>query len=178
MLRKLIAAMVLLACSAAQAGLVTLDFTASSLGQWTLNGYTPIPGSISGQFKYTSAAVDAPIESLVSVDLSIGGHQYTTNELSFDNSRTGYLAIGAATDVFAMTPGSNDFWFIFGPDIDFSFTSTLDQEITSADEVISNAVFAENNVPEPTTWSLMALGLLALGASRKKLPTRTSTPLA
>jgi hypothetical protein len=166
--RTFIAALVLLACSAAQAGLVTLDFTASSLGQWTFNGYTPVPGSVTGQFKYLSAGLDAPIESLVSVDLLIGGHQYTTDELSFDNSRTGYLAIGAATDVFAASPGSNDFWFIFGPDFDFAYSTTFDDYLTTADSVTSNAVFAENAVPEPATWGLMALGLAALAASRKQ----------
>lgn len=167
-MRKFIAATVLLACSAAHAGLVTLDFTASSLGQWTFDGYTPVAGSVTGQFKYLSAGLDAPIESLVGVDLTIGGHQYTTNELSFDNSRSGYLAIGAASDVFAATPGSNDFWFIFGPDIDFAFSTVGDDYLTTADSVISNAVFTENTVPEPATGGLLALGLVALAAFHKK----------
>lgn len=178
-LRKFIAVVVFLACSAAQAGVVTLDFTASNLGQWTFNGYTPIAGSVTGQFKYVSAAIDAPIESLVSVDLLIGGHQYTTDELSFDNSRMDYLAIGAASDVFSMSPGTNDFWFIFGPDIDFSFATTFDEDPTTAGYATSNATFAaDNTVPEPATWGLLAFGLVALAAFRKKLtPKLTHSPL-
>lgn len=168
---------VVLAMSVGPARAVVVDYTFTASGFAAGAPEDPVSGSI----QWEAASLTSPIDSLVSIDLSIAGHAYTLGELAFQNdlatSRIGDTANGGISN---LTAGTDDFVIIFNrlnttlPLEFFDYTSVQSPSgvfpTTSGEATASLAP-----LPEPGTLSLFGLGLMgitAYGRRRRGCQTR------
>lgn len=103
---------VLLAPMAADAEAITVNFRASGFQDNRGDSSAPAD-SVSGTIVYEAANLLSPIDSIVSVSLSVGSYAYTLNEVGFFNfPDTGGIG-GLLNDPNSVTAGTNDFIFSF-----------------------------------------------------------------
>jgi hypothetical protein len=155
----------------AQAIPIEVDFTAGD--------FTPSPASpptipptdpVIGTIIYEAASITANIDSLTSINLIIGGHNYLINEIGYISPFFGRQKIGGnSAGVAGMSSGTDDFsldWFegTLTPMM-FSYTSSLNAGYWDSNTFSSFSVAA---VPEPTTMLLLGLALVSLVGLRRK----------
>lgn len=138
---------------------VNYSFTASGFGA----GAPQDP--VSGTIVFEAATIDSPISSLISIDLTIGAHDYSLAEVGiFPFGLTGQV-IGGILNGGALVPGVNDFilayLFASGELQQFHYTSgpPPTASFSASSKVWSRQVAS---VPEPSTLALFGLGLLGI----------------
>lgn len=162
---------------------VTTSFTAAGL----------VPDSaptspVTGTITWEAASLTAPIESLTSISLIIGGHAYALDEVGFLSSSSDTMVIigGTALGVVSVAAGTDDFWLMFdrssaeprqflytaaGTGADFS-TMTFASFSISESSVVPRSFAADpsdaNAVPEPSTLALLAAGLAGAAFGRRR----------
>ena len=167
-----------LAVQTAQAANVTLEFTASGFQNGGVQ-YPGFSGPLTGRISWDRANVSDPISTLTDIDLTIGGHTYSLNEVGVANNGTTQTAIGAASNGFNTVIGNgqfNDFLMIIDrvkPELQ-SFAFTI-QGKTGAIwwfPTFMEARFVTQTVPEPAAalLALAALGLLVANRRRTQAP--------
>lgn len=155
---------------AAQAEIYQLDFTASNY-QVVVAGAAPPQSTITGWFQFEAASLNAAIDAVTAVNLTINGHQYTTAEVGGQFNFGKYLFGEHLTSALntVRAPG-NDFLFEFGPDavdrISYFAVSGSDNAWTTRD--ISYAITAIPAVPEPASMLMLLGGLGVLGAVARR----------
>lgn len=145
---------------------VTIDFTASGFrnsdGVLTAP-YDPVSGSIS----YAAATPTSLVDSIVSIDLNIGGYQYATNEIIFERFGATRVVFGVGSNASGFTSGTDDFIFIWdfvsqGPN-EYGDTLAYTSSSVSPDSWwVSTVDYTVSTVPIPAAVWLFGSGLLGL----------------
>ncbi|WP_026612152.1 PEP-CTERM sorting domain-containing protein [Methylocaldum szegediense] len=140
-----------------------------------------VAGPVTGTIVWDAASPTSPIDSLISIDLSIDGHDFTLDEVDFVNLGEFGLIGGRVTGVNTISPGTNDFWIMWDVQhltpFEFAYTSpTLDVvSVVTKSRFDQFSVTAQQAVPEPATLTLLAAGL-AVGRLARRQPVYASAP--
>lgn len=166
----LILATLIALAPAARADVVTMSFSAGDFSSGS-----PV-SSVSGQIVWTAASLSAPIDALVSIDLTVAGHAYLLSEIGFGTVPTGFLIGGLPSGVNGISAGNDadDFLLIFDPGtssfVQFTFAvAGGTSAIWSADSGDVSLRIEEGTVPEPGTFALVGATLLALAVPRRRV---------
>lgn len=84
-MKKLLLSLLLLLPLTAQAISIKADFTASQYD---------FPSDISGSFVYEAASLSSPIDSLLSIDLTIEGDTYSLSDIGFTLRGSDLMIVG------------------------------------------------------------------------------------
>ena len=152
-----------------------VDFTATNFT--VIGGSTPAPYSlVSGSFGFEAASINSPIDSLTSVDLTIGGFGYDLGDIDATALGRSELVGGIGSGLSTMTSRTNDIWLLW--EINTLAPSTFAYTTASGfygawgstqfDSFSITAAAAP--VPEPSTFLLLGGGLagLAFYARRRR----------
>lgn len=151
-----------------------VDFSSSNFN--LLGGSGPVPYSpISGSFVYEAASITSSIDSLSSIDLTIGGHVYTLSEVGSEPLH-GFTLVGGLDDgLTTIAHDNDDFWLFWDTDtlVPLNFTYTASNPGTGSwatYEFDRFSITPVTPVPEPSTFLLLGGGLagLAFYARRRR----------
>ena len=168
-MRSIWLALCLFLGSTAQAGVVTMAFSASGFGA----GAPSDP--ISGSLTWRAASQDAPIEELLSINLTIAGHSYGLAELGFN----GFVIGGLVSTINGVDASANAHDFLMEID---PLTEQFAIPVFYGVQGVTNQIWFGNGdldlrfegggtVPEPGSLALVTLAMLgAVGARRLARP--------
>jgi len=145
---------------------ITVSFTAIGFNN------TAPDDPVSGSIVYEAASTTSTIDSLISISLTIAGHVYTLGEIGFDTiSGDGLLIGGLVTAIDDISHLSDDFILRWNRETlapaDFHYTVAGVPGILLTVDFSSFSVTG-GTIPEPGTVTLFGLGLLGLGAARRR----------
>ncbi len=170
----LCAGLLTLSCmSTANAATVTIDFTASGFrnsGGVLTAPYDPVSGSIS----YAAATATSFVDSILSIDLNIGGYQYAVNEILFKRFDTTRVVFGAGSVANGFSWGTDDFYFIWdfvsqGPNDRGDTMAYTSSSVPPDYWWVSTVDYTVSTVPIPAAVWLLGSGLIGLvSISRRK----------
>ncbi len=161
----------LLFASAAPAETYQLDFTASNYLS-LFEGPDAPATSIAGWFRFEAAALDAPIDFVTAVGLTIDGKTYGPNDIAGEFAFGAYLfgeSLTSAINV-VMAP-SDDFLFQF----DSSPGGSLSYYANAASDGVwytGDIVYSIAAVPEPAPALMLLGGLAGMAAAGRVLRRR------
>lgn len=164
-------------CAAAQAGVYTMEFTASGFD----NGGTQHPEvarQASGRVSWEGDSPTGRVERLTAFELEIHGHAYVLNEISFLQQHTDTLVLGGlASGVNAVVGNglADDFLLLLtraNPGVSaFAFSVQGKNGAIWWTPAHSSARFIDNNaVPLPASGLLAAAAGVALMLTRRRQP--------
>lgn len=168
MLRRslLAAALAVLLPVSASAVPITMTFTAA--------GFTPVGAPddpVSGVITWEAAGVNATIDMLTSVNLTIAGHSYVLAELDVMSPLFGNDDIvgGALNTVTTVNSGTDDFWIrwnrVTGVPFDLLYSAAGEGTVYQAFTFTVFEITAA--IPEPAALAVLAFGLAGLGLLRR-----------
>lgn len=171
-LRKLgvTVAFVLFEAGAAHGMPITVTFTATDIVALVGSGAAP-DDPVSGTVFYDALSINAPIDSMTSISLTISGHSYALAEIGFVNEVGGVTYVGGLVDGVT---GSGNFEddFLLGWDtaslvpLIFLYATVGSSGIWIASQFSQFDVTA-SAASEPGALILLALGLLGLAGVRR-----------
>lgn len=150
--------------SAANASPFQVDFTFTG---FTGHGGSPVPDpTVTGSAVFDAASINSPIQSLISINLSIDGHTYTLAEtgilVSGDQNVIGGLLNGVGALGFNTTDFAIVWRYTTNEPVNFSYESGANPIVSSTASTFSIAA-----VPEPTTLALFSLGAFGMCLSKR-----------
>lgn len=158
----------LLGSGPAWAAPITMNFSAYGFGP--SNGNPAPHDPVSGTIVWEAASATAPIDSLLSVDLTINGHVYQLNEIEFTHVVGGIHLIGGGPFPDSVGNLTNDFWLSFdtstGTPRDFSYASNQLSGVWFTQSFSEFSITAAA-VPEPATLVLVLVAGAGLAARRR-----------
>jgi hypothetical protein len=158
--------------SPASAGLFQVQFTVTDFEP--SNGNPPPHETVSGSIIWQANNIHGPIQSFQSISLTLDGYTYSPGEL-------GYVTVPPNWSVLGPTRGqpngisnlTDDFYLVWETTsltgLSFAYASSQRSGIWSTHVVYYPDAFTQFSitpVPEPTMASLLASGLILLGAAR------------
>lgn len=161
MSKRIVAALMLAAATAAHAEPLVLSFTATDFIGGSFGEAPPVE-SVSGALIYDSGSDFEPLLSLLAIDLTIGDKQYTLQDLTFENFFGGFSVGGAALGAGDLAGSSDDFrlvWSTFtGEPLEFSYAVSGNPSVWSTQTFPAYST-APAPVPEPEALGLALAGL-------------------
>lgn len=130
--------------------------------------------SISGSFVYDAASSTSTIDSIISIDLTIGTHDYSlANTVFVSPDSVTRSIVGGVSNANSIVHGTDDFWLYwdFATLEGFNFaysTADADPGFWDTRNVEIEVTSAGAPVPEPATFILLGSGLLGLFLYRRK----------
>jgi len=152
---------------------------------FTATGFTnlidanPAPEDpVNGVIVYDAASPNAPIDSLISISLSIAGHAYGLSDIGFlSDSGVGYVG-GLIDGVLGSGNFENDFLLVWDMaalvPLDFLYAVEGNSGIWDM-PVFARFTVTDSAVPVPATVLLLTIGFLALTVARSSALRRART---
>jgi len=163
----IVSAAALLPCPAiASASLHKVSFTATDFN--SSNGSLPPQDRIAGSILFTTPLNEYGTPSVQAIDLTIGSHTYTVDEIVTGLRGGGYGFGGKSTGLDTLTSGSDDFYLYFagrGEGFGYS-TAGLDGSWGTIRISVRTEELA--SVPEPSSLALLLIGAGAAGVLRHR----------
>jgi hypothetical protein len=159
-------AICLFIATSAQAGVVTVAFSTSGFGA------SAPTDPVSGTITWSAASQAAPIDQLLSINVTIAGHAYSLAEIGFN----GFVIGGLVSTINGVDAAANANDFLIEFDL---VTETLSGPIFYGVPGITNQIWFNTNsnvdvrfegvaVPEPGSLVLIGVALAGLAASRRR----------
>lgn len=146
----------------AQAIPITMNFTVEGFG--ILNGTDAVPTDpVSGTIVWDGVSVNAPINYLTSIRLTLNSYSYSLTEIMYISPWNGSIdIIGGSLSAVGVKYNTNDFWMRWNRDltagIDFVYASSGLDAVWQSTNFTSFDISAAP-VPEPATMLLFGTGL-------------------
>jgi hypothetical protein len=150
----------------ASANIFKVNFTATEFN--TSNGSVPPQDTVAGSVLFAKPSSENGAPSVIGIDLTIGSHTYTIDEIVADGRGGGYGFGGKASGLDGLANGTDDFYFyVLGRDERFGYT-TAGIDGNWGTRVLRLRTEEIATVPEPGSLALLLIGAGGVGAIRRR----------
>lgn len=157
----------ILSCpTSADAGTYKVSFTATDFN--SSNGSIPLQDPVAGSISFTTPSLGYGMPSVQDIDLTIGRHTYTVDEIEAGTRGGGYGFGGKLTGLDTLTADSDDFYLYFGGRGEGFGYSTAGLDGSWTTRTISVTTEEVATVPEPGSVALLLVGVCGVGATRRR----------
>lgn len=158
---SMLAALMVGSTGIAHATPITYDFTATNFN--SASGSAVPNQSLSGYFTVDGSTVTG-------VDLTIGSHTFTANEVG---TTGGWLIGDTLGGINGISWGTNDFWLAGNFSTSMPVFYNFYYSVAGITDIFSSttgsiSVAPTTSVPEPSSIALLSAGILGLGIARRR----------
>lgn len=169
-MKTIIAALAVAACLAcpaiASANVYKVSFTARDFN--SSNGSVPLQDPVAGSILYSRPSPGYGTPSVLDIDLTIGRHTYTVDEIGTGTAGGGFVFGATISGLDDLLAGTDGFYFhVGGRDEQFAYASAERDGIWGT-RVLSLNTEEVASVPEPGSLALLLIGAGAVGAMRRR----------